>query len=99
MFYLYPEWFISHVATIHAQGVAAGIYTTNGNNDFINHSHTAPDSCLHILNDCKCQILFVDSQEQLDKINTIRNEAKYLKAIVMWGDQPKVSSIKSPNHN
>lgn len=49
-----PEWFISHVGAIFANGIPAGIYQTNN-----------ADACQYIAADCKANIAVVEDEKQL----------------------------------
>lgn len=74
-----PEWFYSELAAIYAGGMAAGIYTTN-----------SPESVLHILQVSRANIVVVDSEIQLKKVLSVRDQLPLLKAIVQI-DSPKDS--------
>ncbi|XP_068626989.1 long-chain-fatty-acid--CoA ligase ACSBG2 isoform X2 [Battus philenor] len=67
------QWYISDLAAIHAGGYAAGIYTTN-----------SPEACYHCLETSRANICTVQDKKQLDKILSVRNRLKHLKAIVQW---------------
>ena len=51
-----PEWFMADLASVFANGIAAGIYPTS-----------SPEACKVIMKDCKAQIVVVEDQKQLDK--------------------------------
>ena len=63
-----PEWFFVAIGAILAGGMAAGIYTTN-----------SPPAVKYIVEHSKCRLLFVDTQEQLDKAMLIRANCRNLR--------------------
>lgn len=65
------EWNLAFWASVISDLVAFGIYMTN-----------SPKECLHILNDSKSQIIFLEDQEQYDKIVKIKNQLTHLKVII-----------------
>ncbi|CRL03590.1 CLUMA_CG016250, isoform A, partial [Clunio marinus] len=65
------EWFVSELAAIHAGGQIAGVYTTN-----------SVDSCLHVLESSRANIVIVDDPKQMEKIHAIKDQLKDLKAVV-----------------
>mmetsp|Transcript_59455 Transcript_59455/g.138487 ORF Transcript_59455/g.138487 Transcript_59455/m.138487 type:complete len:653 (+) Transcript_59455:67-2025(+) len=69
-----PEWYFAAVGAIFAGLTPAGIYTTNG-----------PDAVQYIINHSKSQVLFVDSNDQLQKILAVRSGSPQLKTMVHWG--------------
>ncbi|XP_027696348.1 long-chain-fatty-acid--CoA ligase ACSBG1 isoform X5 [Vombatus ursinus] len=71
------EWFISAVGTVFAGGILTGIYTTS-----------SPEACQYIANDCKANVILVDTQKQLEKILKIWKNLPYLKAVVMYRETP-----------
>jgi len=79
-----PEWVISNLGAIFAGGFACGIYPTNGT-----------DACKYILDHCKCSILVVEDQKQLDKIWNIRNELPHIKKIVQYSGVPNNAGVIS----
>lgn len=66
-----PEWFLSQLGAVHAGGVIAGIYTTNG-----------PDAVLHVLESSHANIIVVDDAKQMEKIRQIRHKLPNLKAAI-----------------
>jgi len=52
-------------------GVIAGVYTTN-----------SVDSCLHVLESSKANIVIVDDAKQMEKIREIKDKLPHLKAVV-----------------
>eukprot|EP00092_Neocalanus_flemingeri_P011916 GFUD01012848.1.p1 GENE.GFUD01012848.1~~GFUD01012848.1.p1 ORF type:complete len:668 (-),score=205.23 GFUD01012848.1:491-2494(-) len=79
-----PEWVISNLGAIFAGGFATGIYPTNGT-----------DACKYILDHCKCGILVVEDQKQLDKIWNIRNELPSIKKIIQYSGVPTNAGVIS----
>ena len=63
-----PEWNISALATIAAGGLSTGIYTTN-----------SVDAVRYVAQHSRANIIVVDDQEQLDKIEAIRDKLPDLK--------------------
>ncbi|XP_028921284.1 long-chain-fatty-acid--CoA ligase ACSBG1 isoform X2 [Ornithorhynchus anatinus] len=68
-----PEWFISAVGTVFAGGIVTGIYTTS-----------SPEACQYIAQDCRANVILVDTQKQLEKIMKIWKNLPHLKAVVMY---------------
>jgi len=60
-----PEWWIADLAILSLAGASAPIYPTN-----------PPKDIAYILNDCGAKLLFVSSEEQLNKIRALRKEGK-----------------------
>eukprot|EP00755_Sulcionema_specki_P002706 Sspe_Gene.119068::Locus_114002_Transcript_1_2_Confidence_0.600_Length_812::g.119068::m.119068/K15013/ACSBG; long-chain-fatty-acid--CoA ligase ACSBG len=76
-----PEWFFAALGAIHAGGLAAGIYTTNG---------TA--ACRYIVEHSKSKVVFTDP-EYLPKITEACASLPFLKYIVlMRGKKPAHSA-------
>ncbi|RYG51376.1 hypothetical protein EON67_03510 [archaeon] len=69
-----PQWMISNVGGILADGIAAGIYTTN----------SAP-ACAYIVNHAHATIVVCEGEKQLQKFMSIRTEMPSVKAYVVWG--------------
>ncbi|MGH9457953.1 MAG: AMP-dependent synthetase/ligase [Thermoanaerobaculia bacterium] len=67
-----PEWFIADIATILAGGVPTGHYVTS-----------SPEQIEYIARDSEAQIAVVDTEEQLAKIEAIRDSLPLLEAIVV----------------
>src|SRR4051812_35905404 len=71
-----PEWFFADVGAIYAGLVPAGIYTT-----------CAAEQCEYIAAHCEAPVIFVEDQEQLQKLLGVRSRLPKLKALVlMRGD-------------
>ncbi|CAG9797104.1 unnamed protein product [Chironomus riparius] len=65
------EWFITEMATIHAGGIATGIYTTN-----------SVHSTKYILESSNASIIVVDEAKQMEKIREIKDSLPNLKAVI-----------------
>jgi len=79
-----PEWNIADLAAIHAGGLAAGIYPSNG-----------PDACRYILENSNCRILVVEDQKQIDKIWGMRNEISSIEKIIQYTGVPSHPGVLS----
>jgi len=78
-----PEWYFAAVGAIFSGMTPAGIYTTN-----------SPEAVEYILNHSKSQVIFVDSDPQLQKVLAVRGACPHLKAIVHWGpDCPAAGTV------
>uniref|UniRef100_T1J839 long-chain-fatty-acid--CoA ligase n=1 Tax=Strigamia maritima TaxID=126957 RepID=T1J839_STRMM len=79
-----PEWLISYLAAMFCGGFPAGIYTTN-----------SPDACYHVLNDSSANIILVENEFQLEKIQAFQNQLPNLKAIVQINGQSNRTNVIS----
>ena len=68
------EWFAADIGVSFACGLPAGIYTTN-----------LPDVVAYILNHCNSEMILVDTEEQLKKVLSVKDQCTALKTIVIWG--------------
>jgi len=68
-----PQWFFADLAAITAGGVSVGIYTTN-----------APAQVAYVLGDCGARVVFVENDEQLDKVLQVRAGLPSLERIVVF---------------
>jgi long-chain acyl-CoA synthetase len=66
-----PQWTICDIGTIAAGGVGVGIYPTN-----------SPEQSAYIVNHSDAEFVFVDTQQQLEKILQIRHELPKVKEII-----------------
>jgi len=74
------EWFFTAYGAILAGGMSSGIYITN----------LAP-ACQYILEHSNCKFVFVDSQDQLDKVLAVRQQCPNLQSAIVWGpDQERL---------
>jgi long-chain acyl-CoA synthetase len=67
-----PEWVYCHLGIMTAGGVTVGVYPTS-----------APDQVAYLLNHSEARLVFVDNEEQLDKILSIAGHTG-LERIVVW---------------
>ena len=66
------EWIQVDIATVSIGAIIVGIYANN-----------LPDDCAYIINHSDAVVLFVEDQEQLDKIFKVRNNLPNLKHIII----------------
>jgi len=74
-----PEWLFCHLATMTAGGVTCGIYPTS-----------APDQVAYVVGHSESKILFVENEEQVDKILQILDDITVHQVVVwdpkgLWG--------------
>jgi long-chain acyl-CoA synthetase len=67
-----PEWLYCHLGIMTAGGVTVGVYPTS-----------APDQVTYLLNHSEARLIFVDNEEQLDKILAIAGQTR-LERVVVW---------------
>eukprot|EP00095_Tigriopus_kingsejongensis_P011076 snap_masked-scaffold23_size669530-processed-gene-5.1 protein:Tk11076 transcript:snap_masked-scaffold23_size669530-processed-gene-5.1-mRNA-1 annotation:"hypothetical protein LOTGIDRAFT_234625" len=79
-----PEWFISDLAAVFANGIATGIYPTN-----------SIEACKYIVNDSQMNIVVVEDQRQLDKFLAVKPDLAELKAIIQYSGTPKAEGVLS----
>lgn len=79
-----PEWLYCDIATLCVGGITVGIYTTN-----------ASEEVAYVLNDTGSRLLFVEDEEQLDKVLLARNELPHLQKIVVF-DMEGLRNFKDP---
>lgn len=79
-----PEWYISFHAAIYAGSVAAGIYTTNSS-----------EACYHCASIANANIIVVEDEIQLEKIQAIRHRLTKLKAVIQYKNKVKRSDVYS----
>ncbi|KAL5005186.1 hypothetical protein ScPMuIL_018642 [Solemya velum] len=68
-----PEWFLANFGAIFAGGIAIGLYNTN-----------STSLCEYIINHAKSNVVVVEDNFQLQKILSIRQNLRYLKAIIQY---------------
>ena len=67
-----PEWLYTDLGVLGAAGVSSGIYPTD-----------APSQIAYIVNNCEAKFIFVEDDEQLDKVLEARDQMPSLvKAVV-----------------
>ena len=74
-----PEWVICHLAAMTAGGVTCGVYPTS-----------APDQVAYVVGHSESRVLFVENEEQVDKVLQITDELKVARVVVwdpkgLWG--------------
>ena len=80
-----PEWLYSHLGIMAAGGATAGIYPTS-----------AAEQVQHVLSNCEARVVFVENEEQLEKVLAIREKTRIERVVVwdekgLWGfDDPHV---------
>jgi long-chain acyl-CoA synthetase len=67
-----PEWLICHLAAMSAGGVTCGVYPTS-----------APEQIAYVVGHSESRVLFVENEEQVDKVLQILPELN-LARIVIW---------------
>ncbi len=70
-----PEWVVCDFGVICAGGISVGIYQTNT-------AHQAE----YIIKDSGSKIVFVENQEQLDKILSVKESLEGLTHIIVWDE-------------
>lgn len=79
-----PEWLYCDIATQCIGGITVGIYTTN-----------SAEEIAYILNHSESIVFFVEDEEQLDKVLSVRNELPHLKKIIVY-DMKGLRSFSDP---
>jgi long-chain acyl-CoA synthetase len=74
-----PEWVICHLAAMTAGGVTCGVYPTS-----------APDQVAYVVGHSESRVLFVENEEQVDKVLQIMDNLKVARVVVwdpkgLWG--------------
>jgi long-chain acyl-CoA synthetase len=69
-----PNWAYADLGIIGAGGISVGIYPTS-----------TPEQVADVLRDCGAAVLFVENEEQLDKVLAIRADCPQLRRIVVFG--------------
>ena len=74
-----PEWVICHLAAMTAGGVTCGVYPTS-----------APDQVAYVVGHSESNVLFVENEEQVDKVLQIMDNLKVARVVVwdpkgLWG--------------
>ena len=67
-----PEWLYCHLGIQTAGGATCGIYPTS-----------APEQIKYLLNHSEARLLFVDNEEQLDKVLSVVGETR-VERVVVW---------------
>lgn len=79
-----PEWFFADLAVITAGGISCGIYATN-----------SPEQTAYVINDCQARVVFVENEEQLDKVLQTRADLSSLEWIVVF-DMEGLADFSDP---
>jgi len=79
-----PEWHISAVAGVVAGGLTAGIYTTN-----------SEDATRYVAEHSRCNIMVVEDEEQLNKVENIEGMLPELQAIIQYTGFPRSPEVLS----
>ncbi|MBI3105190.1 MAG: long-chain fatty acid--CoA ligase [Candidatus Rokubacteria bacterium] len=67
-----PEWLYCHLGIQTARGVTCGIYPTS-----------APEQIKYLLNHSEARLIFLENEEQLDKVLTVAGETR-VERVVVW---------------
>ena len=70
-----PEWLICELAVMTIGGITSGIYTTS-----------APEEVAYIVNHSESKVIFIENEEQVDKILQILSEIN-LKKVIVWDNK------------
>jgi long-chain acyl-CoA synthetase len=68
-----PEWLVCHLATMAISCVTCGVYSTN-----------APEQVAYVVGHSESKLLFVENEEQVDKVLQIYKDLEQLKKVVVW---------------
>jgi long-chain acyl-CoA synthetase len=68
-----PEWLVCHLATMAIGCVTCGVYSTN-----------APEQVAYVVGHSESKLLFVENEEQVDKVLQIFPDLEQLKKVVVW---------------
>lgn len=79
-----PAWFYVDHAAITSGAISVGIYATN-----------SPEQVAHVLNDSGARMLFVENEEQLDKLLQVRERVPALERIVVF-DMEGLKDLRDP---
>jgi long-chain acyl-CoA synthetase len=67
-----PEWLYCHLGVQTAGGATVGVYPTS-----------APDQIAYLLNHCEARFVFVENEEQLDKVLAVVGDTR-VERVVVW---------------
>jgi len=68
-----PEWLVCHLATMAIGCVTCGVYSTN-----------APEQVAYVVGHSESKLLFVENEEQVDKVLQIFPQLAQLKKVIVW---------------
>lgn len=83
-----PEWVLSLIGSLLAGCIGAGIYTTN-----------LPEACHYISEHSQAEVVVLENNKQLAKYATMANRLPFLKAIVMWEEEPDAALVAKCGKN
>lgn len=74
-----PEWLVCHLAAMSVGGVTCGVYPTS-----------APEQIAYVVGHSESKVLFMENEEQVDKVLQILPQLKLMQAVVwdpkgLWG--------------
>lgn len=79
-----PEWVFCDMGIIGAGGVSVGVYETS-----------APAQVAYLLNDSRARYIFVENEEQLDKVLAVRGECPDLRRVIVY-DMKGLRDLRDP---
>ncbi|MEW6187645.1 MAG: AMP-binding protein [Thermodesulfobacteriota bacterium] len=68
-----PEWLFCHLGTMSAGGVTCGVYPTS-----------APDQVAYVAGHSESKVLFIENEEQVDKVLQILPDLEAVIRIIIW---------------
>jgi long-chain acyl-CoA synthetase len=68
-----PEWLVCHLAVMAIGCVTCGVYATN-----------APEQVAYVVGHSESKLLFVENEEQLDKVLAVYKDLAQLNKVVVW---------------
>lgn len=79
-----PEWVFCDIGIIGAGGVSVGVYETS-----------ASGQVAYLLNDSRARYIFVENEEQLDKVLAVRGECPDLRRVIVY-DMKGLRDLRDP---
>ena len=79
-----PEWHMSNIAAIIAGGLATGIYASN-----------SPEAVKYVAKHSRANIMVVEDEEQLRKLENSQKDLPNLKAIIQYSGEASVPGVLS----
>jgi long-chain acyl-CoA synthetase len=68
-----PEWLACHLGTMSSGGVTCGVYPTS-----------APDQVAYVASHSEAKVLFIENEEQVDKVLQILPDLEAVRQIIVW---------------
>ena len=68
-----PEWLICHLAAMTIGCITCGVYSTN-----------SPEGVAYVVGHSESKLLFVENEEQVDKVLQILTDLPQLKKVMVW---------------